>query len=73
MYRVGGKQPRNIYRVTDEHPEGEYIGVFFDEKDAAKAVSAMNTELVRDSGLGAIFTVPGWCAPSEVTYGSDAV
>ena len=42
-YRVGGKQPRNVYRVTDAHPEGEYIGVFFDERDAQKAVAAFNT------------------------------
>lgn len=42
MYRVGGKQPRNIYRVTPEHPEGKYIGVFFDEKDAALVVATMN-------------------------------
>jgi hypothetical protein len=43
FYRVGGKQPRNIYRVTPQHPEGEYIGVFFDEADAAVAVAALNT------------------------------
>jgi hypothetical protein len=42
FYRVGGKQPRNVYRVTPEHPEGEYIGVFFDERDAWVAVAALN-------------------------------
>ena len=41
-YRVGTKQPRNVYRVTDAHPEGEYIGVFFDPKDAGRAVTAFN-------------------------------
>jgi hypothetical protein len=39
---VGTKQPRNVYRVTDAHPEGEYIGVFFDPKDAGRAVTAFN-------------------------------
>ena len=51
FYRVGGKQPRNIYRVTDEHPEGKYIGVFFDEADAALAVRALNHQLCRASRL----------------------
>ena len=41
-YRQGHKQPRNVYRVTDAHPEGEYIGVFFKEEDATKAVAAFN-------------------------------
>ena len=48
-YRVGGKQPRNVYRVTDAHPDGEYIGVFFDEADAAKAVRALNHQLCKAS------------------------
>ena len=42
MYRVGSKQPRNVYRVSAERPEGEYIGVFFNEVDAKVAVDAMN-------------------------------
>lgn len=42
-YRVGRKQPRNVYRITDEHPDGIYIGVFFDKADALMAVQAMNT------------------------------
>lgn len=41
-YRVGSKQRRNVYRVTPAHPEGVYIGVFFDEKDAALVVTALN-------------------------------
>lgn len=45
FYRVGGKQPRNIYRVTQEHPEGEYIGVMFTERDAALVVAALNQQL----------------------------
>lgn len=44
LYRQGGKQPRNIYRVTDEHPEGQYIGVFFEERDAATAVRSLNAD-----------------------------
>jgi hypothetical protein len=48
-YRVGGKQPRNIYRVTPERPEGEYIGVFFEEADAARAVRALNHQLCKAS------------------------
>lgn len=42
FYRVGGKQPRNIYRVSDEHPEGEYVGVLFNEEDAKMIVRIMN-------------------------------
>lgn len=42
FYRVGTKQPRNVYRVDDEHPEGEYIGVFFTDADAAASTSALN-------------------------------
>lgn len=42
-YRVGRKQPRNVYRITEDHPEGIYIGVFFDPDDALMAVLAMNT------------------------------
>ena len=45
-YRVGGKQPRNVYRVTPDRPEGQYIGVFFDEADAELAVRALNELLL---------------------------
>ena len=52
FYRTGNKQPRNIYRVTPEHPEGVYIGVFFDEKDALVAMAALN--VVRHLAKGAM-------------------
>lgn len=63
QYRHGGKQPRNIYRVTDEHPEGEYIGVFFDEADSEFAVQAMNA--AESPPLMSAWA--SMCAPSVVT------
>lgn len=65
LYRHGGKQRRNIYRVTDEHPEGIYIGVFFEEADAVIAVSALNTAtglLIHEPGP-IIKAASGWVAP----------
>lgn len=44
-YRVGGKQPRNVYYVTAEFPEGKYIGVFFEEAWARLAVTSLNFHL----------------------------
>lgn len=64
IYRNGGKQRRNIYRVTDAHPEGIYIGVFFDEVDAVIAVEALNMART-------VHVARGWCAPSEVTESSS--
>jgi hypothetical protein len=53
-YRVGGKQPRNIYRVTEEHPDGEYIGVMFTDVDAAAVVNALNQIVA----IGSMLMVP---------------
>ena len=53
-YRVGTKQPRNVYRVTSGSPEGEYIGVFFTELDAALAVGALN----QATAIGSMLVVP---------------
>ena len=43
-YRIGNKQPRNVYRITEENPEGIYIGVFFTADDAVIAVRALNAQ-----------------------------
>jgi hypothetical protein len=53
-YRVGCKQPRNIYRVTEEHPDGEYIGVMFTDVDAAAVVNALNQIVA----IGSMLMVP---------------
>jgi hypothetical protein len=53
-YRVGGKQPRNIYRVTEEHPDGEYIGVMFTDVDAAAVVNTLNQIVA----IGSMLMVP---------------
>lgn len=43
-YRVGGKQPHNLYKITPEHPEGEPIGHACkpDPEMAALMVEALN-------------------------------
>lgn len=51
VYRIGRKQPRNVYRVTDEHPEGIYIGVFFSADDAVIAVRALNWQWPEPSAV----------------------
>lgn len=49
FYRQGNSQKQNVYRVTPQQPEGVYIGVFFSEQDAAKAVRALNHQLCKAS------------------------
>lgn len=43
-YRVGRKQPRNVYRHLAGDQHGEYIGVFFDHSDAQVACDSMNKD-----------------------------
>lgn len=41
-YRVGRHQAHNIYRVTEQHPEGVQIGCMFNAADGPLVVAALN-------------------------------
>jgi hypothetical protein len=43
-WRVGGKNAMNIYLVTEECPQGDPVGVFFDKTgdDSRQVVAALN-------------------------------
>jgi hypothetical protein len=48
-YRVGGKQPGNIYKVTPEHPEGKRFGFTLRDEDGPLVVAALNAYVEPES------------------------
>lgn len=40
-YRADAKQPQNLYHVSEQHPEGAYIGVLFNPVNTAVVAAVM--------------------------------